>query len=68
MGASKSLAPAAFLAIAHSGHRLLSFAHTSLLLCRVLRSSILSSECLVWANDSGARHPFEVLRGTLIFV
>ena len=49
----------------HSDHRLLSFAHTLLLLSRILRSSILSSERLVWTNDSGARHPFEVLRGTL---
>ena len=65
MGTSKNLVPAAFMRKKQGGHRLLSFAHTLLLLSRILRSSILSSERLVWTNDSGARHPFEVLRGTL---
>ena len=44
---------------------LLSYGHTSLPRSRILRSSILSSGRLVRPNDSCARHPFEVLRGTL---
>ena len=68
MGTSKNLVPAAFMRKKQGGHRLLSFAHTLLLLSRILRSSILSSERLVWTNDSGARHPFEVLRGTLMII
>ena len=44
---------------------LLSSGHTSFPRSRVLRSNILSSGRLVGPNDSCARHPFEVLRGTL---
>ena len=44
---------------------LLSSGHTLLPLGRRLRSSILSSGRLVRPYDSCARHPFEVLQGTL---
>ena len=39
-----------------------SFGHTSLLLDRILRSSILPSLRLVRPNDSCVRHPFEAIR------
>ena len=43
---------------------LLSSGHTSLPLGRILRCVIRSSARLVRPNDSCARHPFNVLRGT----
>ena len=42
---------------------MLSSSHTALLLGRI-PPGILSSQRLVWLNDSCVRHPFEVLRAT----
>ena len=64
-GTSKNLAPAAFFGWVRCCFHLLSSDHTSLLLSRILRSSILSSSRLVQQKNEAVCHPFEVLRTTL---
>jgi len=64
-GTSMNLAPAASpLRVDPSGGCVF-LTHTSLLLGRRLRSSILSSSRLVWIKNTYPCHPFEVHRSTL---
>ena len=65
-GTSKNLAPAASTRCVAPSGAWLFVIHTSLILGRILRFSILPLSRLVRTKNTHACHPFEVLRSTLI--
>jgi len=68
MGTSKNLVLATSSLRADPSGTAAYYCRTSLLLSRILRSSILSSSRLVRLQNEAMCHQFEVLRGTLISI